>query len=123
MTISMTREALLARLNDRLAVAIREDERIKKEHAIDEKKSLAIFRNKLREAMKWDYAKLKAMGFSVGLNYDDRPKCPRSESDKIAAVIRSVEYDTRKRPFRIDAELYAAINYLPLAERPKLDMC
>ncbi len=123
MNISMTREVLLARLNDRLTVAKREDERIKKEHAADEKKSLTIFRNKLREAMKWDYATLKVKNFELRLAYEDRPKCPRSEAAKIASYIRSVEFDTRKRPFRIDADLFSAINYLPAAERPKPDMC
>lgn len=123
MKISMTREALLARLNDRLAVAKREDERIKKQHAGDEKKSLAAFRDKLREAMKWDYVKLKAARFELRLEYEDRPRCPQSEAAKIAGCIKSVEYDTRKRPFRIDADLFSAINYLPLDERPKPDMC
>lgn len=125
MNITMTREALVAKLQDRLAAARVEDARLKIEHLVQERDALKAFRQLLRDAMKWDYTKVKFYSFRAELDHNRRPSCPRSEATKIEIAIRSLTFDTRKTAFRISpsSDLYNAIHWLPIAERPNPYMC
>jgi hypothetical protein len=123
MNITMTREALLDRLNDRLALAKKEDDKVIAEHKVAEQKCLGRFRELLKGAAKWDYPTLKRKYFQV--RCEDTPSCPQSEAERIKRVISSVTLDTRKAAFRISpgSDLSSAVNWLPRNERPKESMC
>lgn len=126
MTISMTREALLEKLNERLAAAKAEDEKNRKLHVAEEKKALQEFRIRLREAIKWDYAAWKGY---VDAHYQGlRPKfpsCPMLHANGIQRAIKAAGWDTRKSAFRISetSDYWRALNWLPPSEVPKTTVC
>lgn len=125
MHISMTRDDLIERLKDRLAAAKADDARIARLHQADEAKALEKFRAACREAMKWDYAKVKKKNFDVDFAYSARPACPRLQHPAIAVQIRMVELDSRKGPFSIGkgTELYDAVMWQPANERAAKTVC
>ena len=122
MKITMTREALLERLADRLKAAKAEDARLLAEHKKEEAKSLITFRKNLRDAMKWNYetAKKKYSGVSL-----DRLSCPMIQANFITRVIASVKLETRKSSFVIseNSDIRRAILWVPESEKPKETAC
>lgn len=125
MNISMTRAALLEKLNERLAAAQIEDKRLAKEHKVAEADVLKKFKENIRTALKWDYEAAKKNNFEACIRYQDRPSCPRLHATEIARVIRCINFDTRKANFRIHpgTDLYAAVMWLPKSERPMETAC
>lgn len=74
--------------------------------------------------MKWDYRTTKGRYFSA--KEIGTPSCQTSQATGIDRELRSVKLNTRKSDqFTIvpKTDLYAAVTWLPAAERPKRDMC
>lgn len=122
-TISITREELLAKLNDAKARAERHDAATAKAHKKDEAAALAKFREKLREALKWDYGtatkKLEWRGVEL-----KRPTCPLRQASRIELAIKQVEMDGRKRfNLKTTTDWINAASWLPESERPKASVC
>lgn len=125
MTITMTKEALIAKLADRLAAAKKEDARAVELHRKDEQRALAKFKDRCRAALRWDWKTCKKNGCEVELGYRERPSCPTSEAALIAPVLHMVKMDTRKSPFSVSdkSDIGMAINWLPKSERINTSVC
>jgi hypothetical protein len=122
-TISISREELLAKLNEAKARADKEDAKNAAKHEKDEAAALKRFRDNLREALKWDYPTAKAKWFRVDVK--DVPQCPRRHAHAIEVAIAQVKMDSRKGRFRLadNSDWYRAAMWLPESERPKASVC
>ena len=125
MIVTMTKEELLERLNDRLKAAKAEDARMLKEHQGKEQNVLREFRNNLRLAMKWDYQTFKRYNYEVSLKHGSRPDCPVSNARDIARVLLQVKLDTRTTKYSIQpgTDVHNAITWLPVAEQINKNLC
>jgi len=121
MTITITKDEVLKRLNERLAMATAEDIRATNQHRMDEAAALDAYRDKLRKrlTMTWKEVK-KADGI-----YLNAPSCPRLQAPDISRVIQGVKLDNRKAPYRLaqNSDIYAAMTWLPESKRPKKTVC
>ena len=122
MNITMTREAVMAKLQEQLKIAQAEDVKALKKHKADEETSLKKFKQKLREALSWDYQKLKTNRFHVGVS---GPSCPYRQAERFEWAIKEVSLDTRTRSFRISpsSDLARAIHWVPERLVPKRTLC
>lgn len=122
MNISMTREAILEALERQLKLAKAEDEGIKKQHEKEEQAALAKFRATLKDAMTWDYKRVKNRSYDA-LQLKS-PACPRSNAEPIARAIQHVTLDTRSRFVAGQgSDLHQALTWLPESKRPKKSIC
>lgn len=123
MHISMTREELMARLTEQLAMAKAEDARRAERHKKDEAAALAKFRAKLKTALGWDYKKVKEASYRE-LQMDE-PSCPMLEARRFERLILSVKLDTRQGKFTLSdhADLHEAVTWIPASKRPKATVC
>lgn len=124
MNISMDRQDLLDRLNERLALAKREDDRLAGAHKRDEENALKEFRLALRRAMKWPYETAKSKSrYSSGLEMS-RPTCPTLNAPTIQRVINGLKLDRRDHyVFDEKSDIGQAALWLPESERPKVTTC
>lgn len=128
MTITMTREALLKTLNERLAAAKAEDELAMKVHTQDEEKALAAWKVKVKTTcdrlLKMTYQEARSTYRSMPEL--ERPKCPQSEVWKIKDAITAIKLDMRKSElYQINdaSDLYEALTWLPPSKRPAKSLC
>lgn len=124
-TVSISREELMAKLLEAKAKADKEDARITKKHEQHEAAALKKFRDELREAMSWDYAKAKKNSFEAKLGWKDHPSCPKRQATPIEVAIAELKADSRKGRFNISphSDWYQAAFWLPASERPKESVC
>jgi len=125
MQITMTREALIARLKDRLKLATAEDAEVAKKHAAEEQAALKAWRAKLREALKYPYARAKTVGPYCGESLDFKaPECPLRKAVPIQVVLQMIELSTSKTiAIKDDSDIGKAINWTPAAERLSRSVC
>ena len=126
MPISISKESLLAKLRQQLKIAESDDAARTKKHRQDEQAALVNFRAKLREALKWEYAKAKKEDFSIGFNrYRNAPDCPKLSAPRFKELIKRVELDERKQPYSIheSTDLYEALMWQPASVRDKETPC
>lgn len=99
MDISITKEALVSRLNEKRAEAEAFDKKQLAAHRKDERAMLATFRERLREAARWTDAEAKKHSWTAGLNYDERrgANCPTSKVAEYDKVLDALLLDSRKR--------------------------
>ena len=99
MNLSYSKDQLLAALRARRAYLTSRDKRELAEHKAAEKKALAEFRAKCREALKVDYATAKRV-YNGGWNSEalkiKAPNCPRLSVPMLERAIEQIERDGRK---------------------------
>lgn len=124
MNISMTKDELLARLKEQLAIAEAEDRRAAEVHEKEEQQALERFRAKLKAALKWDYKTAKKSRYSRDLSMES-PDCPRLEAPFFKNLITSLKLDTREQKFNLSdgGDLHRAVTWLPASRRPKETVC
>jgi hypothetical protein len=96
-----SKDAFIKALEERRRFWREYDKRQEQEHKTAEKQYLASVREKLREALKWDYATLKK-----NISYDDLPvgkppACPVVMEPKVDRVLRALSF-TNAKSFRVD---------------------
>lgn len=126
MYITMTKEELLKRLASQESKARKEDEAKTKEHRKDEEKAMKKFRDKLREALKWDYATAKKKSHDYRTRLDlESPSCPRLEAPRFTKMIEGVKLDMRKAPYRIHdgGDIDRALQWKPEREKAAQTVC
>lgn len=125
MQITMTRDALINRLKDRLSEAQKEDERTKKAHEKEEQAALVAWRKRLREALSWPYSRAKNCGHYRGESLDFKaPSCPNRESESIGAVLRMIEISTSKTFHVSDkTDVGMAVNWQPKSQQLGKTLC
>lgn len=119
MTITMTKEALLERLNENLRRANAEDEKALKKHREDEQNALKRFRAILRDALTWDYKKAKARYFNP--ETPRVPTCPVRQAENLERIIKSIKMSTIKGNWsiRTGSDIYDALHWMPESEKKK----
>lgn len=127
MTISMTREDLLAKLKQVLKEAQAEDRRVAARHQQEERKALETFRTAVRKALKWDYPTAKKERFEVGLYHSDRPdRCPSRQAAPIEQMIQNIMLDSNQNKtysFGPGSDIYQAVAWMPESKRIKQSVC
>ena len=123
MSIVMAKDKLIEHLTERLKLAKAEDALKLAAHRSQEQAALLKFRERLREALKWDYKKAKEYCYRKSISIES-PACPSSQAAAIDRELRCVKLDVRKQ-FTVTpkTELFSAVNWLPEAERPRSSMC
>lgn len=91
-----TKEQLIEALEAKRRACEAEDAENMRKHKEAERKALAAFKEMVRAAAKWDYAKAKKNSFRVG-NYDSGPKCPASMIARLDRVLAFVKVSQQKR--------------------------
>ena len=115
MTISMTREALTAKLQSQIALAEEEDRRNAFSHKEKCKAAFAAYREKLRQALKWNYAEaMKHADDYEGVRLK-LPSCDLLKAESIRRIAKLVSLDTRKSNFKISegSDIFRALNWTP----------
>jgi hypothetical protein len=131
-TISISRENMIDALERMLPMAAKYDADAKKAHEAEERATLAAFRERAKEAAKWDYQTAKEHDFELKYRPDGNtryswwgPTCPRSQVARIEAALRVVRVSQQKS-YNLDARgkhstLYDLLTWDPNA--PKDDLC
>ncbi len=122
-TISISREELMTKLLEAKGRADKVDARNLAKHQKEEAESLERFRKNLREALKWEWAKVKNNHYDVGLRSKDMPRCPNRHARPIEIAISQIKMDTRKGRFRLadNSDWYKAATWV--ADPPKHTIC
>lgn len=130
MTISMTREALLKILEERLADAKKEDERAAKAHKKEEEAALRKWKDGIRKAsvrlLPVTYDQWKKLDWrQKEIPSLDQPSCPMRHAVGIQAIIDRVNMDMRKANFQVRdrSDVSNAINWLPPSKRKSETVC
>lgn len=100
MNLKFTKEQLESALEARRDWAQKMDKKRVAKHKRDEATYLTKFREKIREATKWDYETAKKRNFEVGIdryNRRDRPECPEGVEMNLDRAISQVVMDGRDR--------------------------
>lgn len=97
MDFHFSKEQLLAALEARRPWATALDKKQMRDHAAAEKATLAKFKERCREALKWDYDTFKKNGYEIEVRWSDRPECPSPVLQTLDSVIKFVTQDGRKR--------------------------
>lgn len=126
MFITLSKDALLKLLEAQEVIAKKEDAKSAKFHQKDEAAALVKFRERLKAALKWDYATAK----KSQQDYTNRiempsPKCPRLEAPRFRGIIEGIKLDMRKSPYRIHdgGDLHRALNWKPESQRVSETVC
>jgi hypothetical protein len=125
--IILDKPALIARLEEQRREAVAYDKAALAVHREAEAAYLAKFRDKCREAVKWDYATVKdAASFrGVCIDVDERPSCPAGMTTRIDRAVRQVELSQTSRytlnPTGVHANLYALVTWTP--DPAPADLC
>ncbi len=125
MLLSMTKDAILKRLAEKLALAKADDAKVTLQHQKAEDVALVKFRERLKAAMKWDYATAKKRE-EVSFGYRERPSCPTLNAHGIARQIEILKLDMRKVEsitIHEKTDLYNAVFWLPDSQQPKKTPC
>jgi hypothetical protein len=93
----MPKEEVLSRLNAQLPAAEKQDKAAKEKHLKDEAVALKLFKERLREALKWDYQTMKRHKFEIELPWKARPDCPVPRADKLKRLIKEIEITSTRR--------------------------
>jgi hypothetical protein len=105
-----TKEDLLTALENRRAILTQYDKRRLWEHQIAEREHLKRFREKLREALKWDYATAKKEWWQV--SRDSAPSCPPSLIAKLDKTILRLSVSEQQRFVMQDGGQWSEVYHL-----------
>lgn len=115
----MSREHLLAKLNDQLKIGQAIDKKALAAHHQAELELHKLFKAHLRDALKWDLATAKKQYFQVGVDYDTRRRasCPLSVARRFSAAIESIALDDRST-YRMSpgSTLHDLITWAPVVD-------
>lgn len=130
-SLKYTHDQLLVALEARRKWAERLDAKALAKHQRDEAAYLKSFRSACRDALKWNYDKVKANYGQVEIQpgrkfrSSDAPTCPMSLVVKLNAAIKFVKSDTRKNMTLSRngewASIYWLLTYDP--DAPKAALC
>ena len=120
-SLRMTRDQILARLQEQLLIAEAHDAEQLKAHRQAEADYLKQFRDACRAALKWDYQTAKTNYFRPLENAANRsPACPRPVAPRIKEAIRvwSIDGRTSKNQLTIaergrNGTLYYLLTWTP----------
>ena len=128
--IQMTKEEVLARLREQLAIAKAHDKVVAAKHKEDEKAWFKNFKEALKMASTWDYSKARShirYRGEVSLPIGQAPECPMSQTVAIQRAIDRVSMSNLK-VYKMSGDrnlahgdLYALLVWEP--DPPRADVC
>jgi len=98
-TLDMTREQIVERLNSQRKLAVKRDAEVAKAHKVEEQEYLKAFRESLKQAAKWTYEEAKHQEWSpltLSTKYREswrrgQPECPVAMVPKFDQFLRQFE--------------------------------
>lgn len=95
--LTFTKDELLAELRRQLPAARQHDRHAAAEHKVAEREYLERFRERCREAAKWDYRTAASEYFSLRTDRGSAPSCPEPRVKRIESAIAMVEKSNQSK--------------------------